>query len=389
MAPGKADFITIANPGRDRDTGQLDVHPNPFHYDAGEAALRLIQEWEDPWPTLLFWESEFQARQGITNLCRRPYLTLDRSGVDGMVRWVPTRMLFPDALTTQDPEVIEAAVRYVTAAIQQAREFATAAEHVSEVSRPPLHFYAAEMLARAVAVAVLGPDILVRHSQHGLKVLRPSTREAPTLVQWQARGEFGALYRATRWDSAYGSEPTKVQWPIFHIWECLRRLELVHWPDSVQWTEHGRASGHARLMQPWDPDHPEERYLKGTEVDQKRLYDVPDVLVEFMVLYHLSVLARYHPVAWRDLLAGREADGFHLRRAGGRVFSSFVHHVADLLPTDAPPEKVFYPTHWVETPPTFDEVQHALRTIGYSTLNLSVAQEPAPPEWRSDPDLPE
>ncbi len=78
----------------------------------------------------------------------------------------------------------------------------------------------------------------------------------------------------------------------------------------------------------------------------------------------------------------------NLPEAGGHfmVRSWPIHGNRSTSPSHGPEQRVQVPTRWVDSLPAFDEVQPALRTIGYSTLNLSVAQEPAPAEWRPEPD---
>jgi hypothetical protein len=373
ISPLNRPNISVANPGLDREVGKGTSPP----------VMALVQEWEAPWHGLVYWESEYQATQGLISLQRRPFLVLDQYATTGMVFWVPTRMLYPNAPTSTDQDYLKWATHYVTAAVQQAHEFARAAKQVSEMAQPPLLFYSAEMLARAVVAAVLGPDELKTQSNHGIEAVRQPSGELRGCIKWQRRGIFPALYRTVRWDVMYGHlATTGHRRPQFHVLECLRRLEIVQWPDSVRWNDHQVWAHHKRLLRAWDDQRPDDYYLKSAVVNQESLFDVPDVIVEFTVLYYLGMLARYHPARWRDLLAGRSPEGFYLRQAAETLFPRFIRHIADLLPTQSPAEKTFYPTAWVEQLPSFEDLQPDLQGLRAHGSALEIAKYPAPDEWQ-------
>ncbi len=77
MGSSKADYITMANPGRDRETGQVNLRPHPYRHDARAEALRLLHPREDRWPdAVLIWRPSFKHKN-MMNLRRRPSFTLD------------------------------------------------------------------------------------------------------------------------------------------------------------------------------------------------------------------------------------------------------------------------------------------------------------------------
>lgn len=328
------DVIRVLNPGQNREVAiNWFRYGHPFHKDAGQAALEQLDSMRDPWLDLAFWESTYQVKEGIASLCRQPFFRANQGG--DPEKWVPTRLLYPNALTTKNKTEVSNAVEQITASVRQGREYYLAAQSVSEEARPTLYYYSAMMLARATVMAFLGVNELEKNRSHGLSVRSPSDTDSwPQLVGWDTRGNFVALYRTVRWDTLFGVEPPKkTDLPQFHIMECLRRLNKMTWGDEVSWADSTHStSSLSTLMKAWDPLE-QTPYLRPEEVSMRRIYDIPDILVELMVLYYFSIVARYHPVTWQKLLAGDYKEGYFLRKTASYIYFEFVRHILELLPT--------------------------------------------------------
>lgn len=384
--------ITVANPGRDRHVAMWEI-PNgyPLHFDAGREALRRMEAERDPWPELAVWESSYQTEHAMRDLCAQPYFLM--WGVTGPSEhdaWVATRRLYDTALTQDDPRLLDA-VRLVTAAVRQAREYDHAAQHVSEFTRPTLHYYAALMLARAVAVAVLGPNEFGPKIPHGLGVRWPSTEDVsdpwPAVIEWHRPGSFSSFYRALRWD-AWSSEESKQHADIgFHILETLRRLGYAVGPGALLWVDGTGGPSRQRLlmMKPTPALHPP--YFHASHVshaDELLFFDLPDPVVELMVLYHFSILARYHPVIWAQLLAGEDAHGYLFRRAASEVYQRFIRHIAEQLTPPDPAARYARPPQWVEGKPKLNELQEAF-SVRVPSYQLGQPAYPGLSEWVEGP----
>lgn len=382
--------ITVANPGRDRYVATWE--PPRFPYSDGREALRQMQATRDPWPDLAMWESTHQTQQAIRDLCAQPYFLL--WGVSGATEhdwWVATRRLYGTALTQDDPRVSDA-VQLVTAAVRHAREYDQAAQHVSEGTRPTLHYYAAMMLARAVAIAVLGPAEFGPKIHHGLSVPWPNDPPVsvpwPAYIQWHRRGAFASFSRALRWD-AWSSTDRSLPSPTFHILEALRRLGYAVGPGAQFWDDGmgGITRQRLLLMQQNPPLNPP--YFHASHVAHAgnvTFFDVPDAVVELMVLYYFSILARYHPVVWARLLAGEDAQGYLFRRSASEIYRRFIRHVATQLTPPDPTAKYARPPVWVDKKPTFREVQEVF-TVRGKTYGVGHPVYPGPTEWVEGPPL--
>ncbi len=371
--------IHVKNPGRNREIqSNWAWRRSPFKPDTGLDALEQLESMKDPWLDLAFWESTYQAREGIESMCRRAYFQMD--AFSEPAQWVPTRLLYPHAVTTRKGDDLNSAVAYVTAAVRQGREYYTAAHAVSEEARPTLYYYSALMLAQAAVGALLGLDELETNRGHGLSVNgHPRLAAWPQLVTWQRRGNFVSLYRIVRWDTQFGlGTPKKsVAFPQFHVMECLRRLNKVTWGDEVKWAQAGEHSGLNRLMAVWD-ETVISPYLRFEDVGQRDIYDVPDILVELMVLYYFSIVARYHPVAWQRLLAGEIAEGYFIRRAADEVYGSFIRHVKELLPY---PQRqgLMKPAAWVGVLPDPIGLQQSWTVSNSRSIPYKLLEPPG--EW--------
>ncbi len=377
--------VRVANPGRDRETSTGYVLPRyKARFDAGDEALRWLRSLEDPWPELARWESDHHVRASIRQLCSYRYLVVpDPSSPETRDLWVPTRMLYPTALRCEDGRINDAAA-LVVLAVRQAREYDKAAKQVSETARPTLYYYAALMLARAVAIAVLGPDEFKASAQHGLNV--PSGTEEPFQIKWQAKGAFPALYRAVRWDVCYGERP-RVSPPVaaqFHIVECLRRLGYAVGHDALAWADGTGAIGVQRLLMADDPQTVAGRapFFDADHLPNAGtlwFFDVPDIVVEFMVLYYYSILARYHPLAWRNVLAGTDEHGYLFRRSSNEVYIRYVQHVEEQLTGPAPGPYV-RPQEWIDVKPDAASLQTKLPII-LGQPRSPIQYYPPPGEW--------
>jgi len=358
--------IKILNPGFDRCCSQ-------------DMPYEVI--FNNAWAKLQWWESEWQARKGIEHLCRMPFLHLGDRNM-GRESIVPTRMLYPGALQSNQTERIEEAARYVIAAVRQAREYYSAAMSmgVTDLSRPVLYFYGALALARAAVVALCGREAL--ESQHGLEVKNgPSVQDQqnyswPTLLKWERRGDFPAFYRVTRWDNAYSNLSTSVlasRWPTFHILESLRVLgcDWGSLPPAIDGpSQILRIEGWMNLLLPYEENN--SLYLtQQAELLDRQFIQVPNVVIQYMVLRYFADLARYHPVIWRELLEGANyPEGYVFRVALENVAHNYIANLTCLLPQ--PEDKwTLFPQQWCETRPSIEEWYQPPRVItGYPVMNI-------------------
>ncbi len=328
--------IVPANPGINRFFSDIRTNPLPGIglTEPGFIQQQLwehIAESEEPWPHFLIWESEWQARQGISNLRKAPYLMWGP--------WMNERkmMLFANIYPREAKDrerSLQQDVNFVASAIRQARGYYQAGMAVSELTRPTLMFYSALMLTQAAAVALFGSDFMVTQIKHGLKTsgeglgLDGSSTDWPTFISWQRQGDFVALYHTTRWDTYWSSRKENLPWPKFHIMECLRCVGVVNSPRL--------------LAHPWMPiDHllwsHQEKHcdIYPSSVDhitKTPCFEVPRVVVLFMILFWLGTMSRYHPVAWRRLLAGQSEEGYYFRKALAELPARFVRSMREVLP---------------------------------------------------------
>lgn len=324
-----------------------------------------------PWAKLAWWESEWQAAKGIKAMCSRPFLNLgptsDRADQPALV---PTRVLYPFAFRSSQTQRIGATARFVAAMVRQAREFYTAATSagVTDLSRPVLYFYGALALAKAAVAALFGSDKL-EHG-HGLdNSLGPSTQHSeapwPNIIHWRQFGEFVMLYRAARWDvDLYreGRNDTQnrdfvgADQPKFHILECIRWLGY-DWgmlpptgfekPRTAATLRSDRERCLLLYRQPGD------EFMRYTTPLDAPLYQAPLIVVQYMVLYCFSVMARYNGLEWQELLAGtKEPEGYVFRVALESVADDFVAEITRLLPLPQDNDLNKFP--WFAKRPTLD-----------------------------------
>jgi hypothetical protein len=290
---------------------------------------------------------------GIQTLARRPFLRLVRDGQQEGV--VPARVLYPYALHSSQEERVERAALVVAAAVRQAHEMYTAAKAggVADLARPILYFYGAMGLAKAATVALFGADGL--EERHGLSRSPGPTAASdhapwPTLIQWEAEGQFPTLYRASRWDRLYAccsgdagfrntfNQKSPLQ---FHVLECIRAVQY-DWgtlpPTGLAQAGSALfpAQAHQALLLPFRG--PDDLYMTSRTELTTPLVEAPRVLVLYMLLYYFSILARYYPAEWQRLLAADEGpEGYVFRVAMERAAHDYPHEVAKMLQYTAPP----------------------------------------------------
>lgn len=332
--------LNILNPGFNRDVASS---PNGLY-------LRLTRQGvlrEDWWTRLPWWESPLQAKAGIKALCMRPFLQI--MTLDGKNALIPTQRLYPNALLVTDDERIEQAAVHVAAYMREGRELYTAAESsgVTDLSRPILYYYGALAYAKAAITALFGVEADQDGTRHGLKLgLGPTTRHPdstswPSIITWQQKGVFSQFYQVTRWDQVWKNWDRlgTPQSPQFHVLECIRYTTDewgtlpstgFHRPRYASDVEH--------------PRHPKEQYLlayqSGNPLFLTRntpptalFFQVPQMVVRFMLLHYFSMVARYHAAQWQDLLGGaNEPEGFVFRAAYEDAAYYFVRDISGLLP---------------------------------------------------------
>lgn len=317
--------ILLQNPGINRM--QSDRHCNSSLHAVGSKTLTCIDEKSDPWLHFLIWESEWHARLGIDKIRRAPFVQwgTDLPGLKVLELQQTHSKEFEAGKKSFSDDV-----NFVMSAIRQSKEYYTAALTVSELTRPTLVYYSAVMLAKALAVALFGADYVKTKSGHGLSTpsggvdfdQKPTIW--PTFVSWQRKGDFVALFQATRWD--------KYDWarrpmPKFHIIECLRSIGIV---QSHPMLNSPRSLNHLLWSYPGEPVDILPTTVK--HVLHNPVFEVPRVVVMYMVLFWLGVMARYHPAAWQELLAGKTEEGYFLRKAIDEVPRQFIQSMQEALP---------------------------------------------------------
>lgn len=373
--------LTIVNRGFTRDEvsplkspGGI-YQPNPangMYMSIGEPSAVMRVMMQDPWETLQWWESPWQARVGIGFLTQHPFFRLRRAMFDQTDTLIPTRMLYPYALQSSQEGRVNLAAHTVAAAIRQAREMYTAAQSagVTDLARPLLYFYGALGLAKAAIAALFGAEAL--EEAHGLRrdyapTVSSDQPDWPTLIEWQGRGQFAMLYRAARWDELYSCcyEDSRWQgrhsppWPLrFHVLECIRALNYP-WGTlpATGLARVGTALFDAQtrpgLLMPYRTG--ETPFLTGETPLETPLVQVPRLIVQYMLLYYFSILARYRPAQWQHLLAAdQEREGYVFRVASEQVAHDFVHEIVSLLP-NVPPHGTYGPEAWTAQRPDISD----------------------------------
>lgn len=364
--------LHVINRGFSRQDASPLIAPGEPHYrDASDMLLAILASNINPWETLQWWESPWQARIGVEYLARWPFLRLRRSDLDQHDVLVPTRLLYPYALRSSQKDRMERTAYTVAAAVRQAREMYTAAQStgVTDLGRPLLYFYGALGLAKAATALLFGADAL--EEAHGLgtgyaPTISHDTPDWPTLIEWHGKGQFAMLYRAVRWDELYACCYRESRWqghprlqqPLrFHVLECIRALQYP-WgtlpPTGLPAPGTALFNAQARpgLLLPYHG--PSDMYQTSETPHTASLVQLPRVLVQYMLLYYFSILARYRPVEWRRLLAAdHESEGYVFRAAMEQVAQDYVREIMHLLP-NTPPPWTFAPESWGAERPTLD-----------------------------------
>lgn len=355
--------IPVLNPGWNREGVPL-LSTSPKGNFFG------IHTWGDdnPWTYLQWWESPLQACQGIVWLARRPFLELVNRNT-GEQCIVPTRMLYPNALRGGSKKRIDEAGNRTAALVRQARELYMAAETrgVTDLSRPLLYFYGAAALAKAATTLLFGADNL--EYGHGLSANPGAQGNESGIVVWGARGTFPMFYRATRTDGIYGNslrdlkawrnDPTTANLH-FHALECIRALGynmglLGNAVQSPQNSVIPTAESRGNCLLPYCSGDSDEYMTSNTPLDRP-VVQVSRVIVQYMLLFYFSMLARYETARWQTLLEGRESeDGYVYRAAMDRVAYDFVRDMVALFPNEPPRPSVSGPQRqWCNQLPSLD-----------------------------------
>jgi len=324
--------------------------------------------WGDdsPWAKLQWWESPLQARQGVVWLARRPFLELTNRDT-GEQCIVPTRMLYPDALRSRSKGPINRAGNRIAALVRQARELYMAAETrgVTDLSRPLLYFYGAAALAKAAGTTLFGAED--QEKGHGLSAEPGAQGVESGIIKWQARGTFPMFYRATRTDGIYGatvndpkawaSDPTNASLR-FHALECIRILGydwglLAPAIQSVTTLGVGYPEPRGNCLLPHRRGGNDMFMTSNTPLNRP-VVQVPRVVVQYMLLYYFSMLARYEAAMWQTLLEGRDSqEGYVYRAAVDRVAYDFAWDMVALFPSGPPRASVSgQQRQWCAQPPT-------------------------------------
>ena len=321
--------VVPANPGknllpsdslRDTSLGGYKENLNPTWEE--------LDALDDPWRHFLMWESEWHAREAIDLLRQMPHVTWGRFRTEA--RTLSLEQIWPQ-LAQERKCTLNEDVRFVTAAIRQAKEYYQAGLTISELTRPALLYYSALMLSQAAVVAIYGTGFVIKQKGHGLKVdpkqvgknFEGSSAEWPTYIEWQKSGDFVTLYRRLRWDQFWQNPmPPK----RFHILECLRSVGII---DS---SELLRCPSLRHLL--WS-DNPENTQIFPQTIEHvvnTPCFEMPRLAVLWMILFWLSVMSRYHPVRWQYLLAGHTQESYYFRQALHDVPREFVRSMHETLP---------------------------------------------------------
>lgn len=275
----------------------------------------------DPWQDLLPWEVTHNVGAGLKTLFMTPYYSQGPTlgNLDGVA--VPTRLWYPDALHSGDSDRVEQAARTIPFLLRQAREHYAAAglSSISDLSRPVLHFYGAEALAGAVATSLFGvwPGRDRRDRQHGLS----ADYAHPEMIILQPRGLFTRFYRAVRSDTLYNCHAGFLGRSSDHP-RLLPRVHVDRCLAALGYTESLFARGVVPLAPSQDQKTPDLDVLV-----------LPDAVLEYLVLYYCSIMARYHQVDWQTILQGDSERTLPIRRALAVAPGAFVGHLAQFLPT--------------------------------------------------------
>jgi YaaC-like protein len=348
--------LDVVNPGFDRDSLTT---PSTPPRQTGFFSQPVTDLWpENPWARLQWWESPLQAQEGITALCANPFVSL--KGFNESRGYVPTQLLYADALRASQLDRVERAAKCIAANIRQAREQYVAAQSaaVTELSRPLNYYYGALSLAKAATAALFGTEHV--EAAHGLgHEAGPSDRcpdraTWPTVITWQRQGAFPMLYLAARWDTVFE------RWgklgfngrPKFHVLECIRFLGY-EWgtlpptgfsrPGTLV---VGRREMEKRLLLYREDG---SLFMRRNTPLTATVFELPNVLVQFMLLYYFSVMARYHIETWQELLGGAtDREGYVFRYAHEEAAQDFAREIARMLPY--PDElTLMAPPDWIDS----------------------------------------
>ncbi len=353
--------IPVLNPGWNREDVPLVSTPPRGNFFG-------TRVWGDdsPWAQLQWWESPLQARQGVVWLARRPFLELTNRDT-GEQCIVPTRMLYPDALRSRSKGRIKLAGDRIAALVRQARELYMAAETrgVTDLSRPLLYFYGAAALAKAATTTLFGAEN--PEKGHGLSTEPGAQGVEAGIIKWQARGTFAMFCRTTRTDDIYGatvndpkvwsSDPTNASLR-FHALECIRALGY-DWgllPPAIASSNSvnlGGAELRGNCLLPHRRGD-SDVYMTPNAPLNRPVVQVTRVIVQYMLLYYFSMLARYEAGTWQTLLEGRDSEeGYVYRAAVDRVAYDFAWDMVALFPSAPPRASVSgQQRQWCTQPPT-------------------------------------
>lgn len=68
------------------------------------------------------------------------------------------------------------------------------------------------------------------------------------------------------------------------------------------------------------------------------VFQLPNVVLDFMLLHYFSALARYHTAAWQGLLGGAiDPEGYIFRVAFQNAAGNFLREVRTMLPIPGDP----------------------------------------------------
>lgn len=318
--------FTPINAGKNRVS-----YPNLHDLQHQQVSEHLNQQ--RPWQYFLYWESDYQIKQGIEKLRGDPFITFNDPETREK-RFLLLSQLYPQE-SEKSQNSFEKDVIYISAAVRQAREYYSASMVVSELTRPTLMFYSALALMRAATVALLGFDFLASQPKggHGLSSKTPGclldgteTNDWPTNTTWQEHGDFVAFYHIARWDKYFEESFSK---PSFHIIECLRQLGILQSGKTLQRAD-GRSNRLSELL--WSYKKGQISPSTSEQIKETDCFEVPSVVTQFMVLFYFSNLARYHPITWQKLLSGELEEGFFFRLAMEKLSNQFIYSMRDLLP---------------------------------------------------------
>jgi hypothetical protein len=360
--------LNVINPGFDRHGLDSPSGPDmPVHIFLSPTPQGKLED--SVWPTLQWWEAPLQAEAGIRALSTRPFLHLTRANEQSAN--VSAHQLYPTALDPSDDAQVKAAAQSIAAYMRQGRELYMAAGSagVTDLSTPLLYYYGALALAKAATTAIFGAWDQARE-QHGLRhdvQNKPTSGHPeglgwPTVIVWRENGMFKRFYQAARWDEVWQKWPKLglPTHPQFHVLECLR------YPTSSSTWGILPPTGFARAGFPPAPDfrsqrHPRETcllvyqpggdlFMHSTTPPDVPVFQLPNVVVQFMLLHYFSTLARYYTVDWQTLLGGvTEPEGYVFRVAFQQMAGEFLREVKNMLPlpddpTMAPPSAPSLPS---------------------------------------------